>query len=363
MISTLPAWNFITDDGEVIEPTLLVLLRYLQKEPKLTKAAEHAGISYRHAWNILNKWNHKLGSPLATQAKGQGTQLTVLGEKLVWAEDLIEARLSPAMGSLVSTINRELSGILNKQENLLRLHASHGYAIEVLSRLITQQSDWAVETRYMGSSEAIESLINDNCELAGFHLCTHPLVRNTIRDRYYNLLKEHECTIVRMVYREQGFIVQKNNPKLLNFLSDLIRPDISFINRQKSAGTRILLDVLLDKCKLDKQRINGYNHEEYTHTAVAAHVASGAADIGFGIEFAARKFNLDFIPIVSEQYVLAYKSNAQQSKAIISLLDTIKSHEFAKQICELPGYQLDSAGSLVASDNFLYGNQAEAAFE
>jgi molybdate transport repressor ModE-like protein len=355
-ISTLPAWKFIIDDTEVIEPALITLLRYLQKEPKLTKAAEQAGISYRHAWNILNKWNNRLGSPLVTQSKGQGTHPTYLGEKLVWAEDLIEARLTPAMGSLVSTINRELNGILNKQDKLLRLHASHGYAVEVLSKLIPQQSDCVVETRYMGSSEAIESLINNNCDLAGFHLCTHPLVRKSIRDRHYHLLHRHDCTIIKMVYREQGFIVQKNNPKSLNFLSNLIIPNVTFINRQKSAGTRILLDELLSKCNIDNNYIKGYNNEEYTHTAVAAHVASGAADIGFGIEYAARKFNLDFIPIVSEQYVLACKSGEQTSTTIESLVDTIKSHEFARQICELPGYQLDSAGSQLTSNEFLYGN-------
>ena len=355
-ISVIPAWKFVTDENEVIDPTLMTLLRYLQKEPKLTRAAERARLSYRHAWNILNKWNNKLGSPLVTQAKGQGTRLTHLGEKLVWSEDLIEARLTPAMGSLVSTINRELNGLLNEQNNLLRLHASHGYAIEVLSKLIAQQRDCAIDVRYMGSSEAIESLIKDNCDLAGFHLCTHPLVRNAIIDQHYNLLVKHNCTIIKMVYREQGFIIEKNNPKSLNFLSDLTKPDISFINRQKSAGTRILLDELLNKCNLEKNRIHGYDNEEYTHTAVAAHVASGAADIGFGIEYAARKFNLDFIPIVTEQYVLACKNNARNTNSVSHLMDTIKSHEFAKQVCELPGYQLDAAGTMMTSGKFLYQN-------
>ena len=100
--------------------------------------------------------------------------------------------------------------------------------------------------------------------------------------------------------------------------------------------------------------MNGYKTEEYTHTAVAAHVASGAADIGFGIEYAARKFNLDFIPIISEQYVLACKTSAINKPPINALIENIKTHAFAEKICDLPGYELDSVGTLVPAKEFLW---------
>ncbi len=350
-LSISPSWKFSTDLTGPIDPVLMDLLRYLQTDHKLTQAAEHANISYRHAWNILKKWNEQLGKPLVTQSKGQGTRLTELGEKLVWAEGLIEAHLTPSISTLTSTINRELNSFLGEGENVLRIHASHGYAIDVIPKL--DQEDSTIDIKYMGSAEAIESLINDNCDIAGFHICTHPLVRKEISNQHYRSLVIGSHTIIQMVIRQQGFIIQKNNPKSILYLMDLIRPGIQFINRQKSAGTRILLDELLKCCEISKRQVSGYNNEEYTHTAVAAHIASGAADVGFGIEYAARKFNLDFIPVISEQYVLACKTEALDKPTISSLISNIKSHTFAEQICNLPGYELDSVGTLISAKEFL----------
>ena len=350
-LSISPAWKFSTDQTGPIDPVLFELLRYLQTDHKLTKAAEHANISYRHAWNIIKKWNVQLGKPLVTQSKGQGTRLTELGEKFVWAEGLIDAHLRPSISTLASTINRELNSLLGEGENILRIHASHGYAIDVIPKL--DQDDNPIDIKYMGSAEAIDSLINEDCDIAGFHICTHPLIRKKIGRKHYRALSNSKHTIIRMVLRQQGFIVQKDNPKSIRFLSALINPNIQFINRQKSAGTRILLDELLSCCGINNNLVNGYQTEEYTHTAVAAHVASGAADIGFGIEYAARKFNLDFIPIISEQYVLACKTDSIEKLPIQTLIDNIKTHAFAEQICNLPGYQLDSVGTLVSAKDFL----------
>ena len=352
-LSISPSWKFKTDNNVEIDPILFTLLGHLHSNPKLTKAAEQANISYRHAWNVLNKWNDILGIALVTQVKGQGTKLTPLGEKLIWAESLIDAQLAPDISTLTSTINRELNDYLGKNDNLIRIHASHGYAIDAIPKLSLHQDTISIDIRYMGSAEAIESLTNNDCEIAGFHICTHPLLRSHIGSQHYQGLMTPEYTIIKMVMRKQGFIVQKNNPKSIYYLSDLTRPDIQIINRQKSAGTRILLDELISKCGMSGSDINGYNNEEYTHTAIAAHVASGAADIGFGIEYAARKFSLDFIPIVSEQYVLACNTNTLTSPAISMLIENIKSHEFAQEICNLPGYELDSVGSTLKAKDFL----------
>tara|TARA_R110002049_G_scaffold13509_2_gene58638 strand:- start:270173 stop:271237 length:1065 start_codon:yes stop_codon:yes gene_type:complete len=351
-ISVSPSWKFTTDQTGPIDPVLFDILRYLQTDHKLTKAAEHTNISYRHAWNILKKWNDQLGNPLVTQSKGKGTRLTELGEKFVWAEGLIDAHLTPSISTLTSTINREINSLLGESENILRIHASHGYAIDVIPRL--DQNDNTIDIKYMGSAEAIDSLINNTCEIAGFHICTHPLIRKRIGSKHYRILTKAKHTIIRLVLRKQGFIVQKGNPKSITHLIDLTQPNVKFINRQKSAGTRILLDELLSCSGIDTNDVNGYKTEEYTHTAVAAHVASGAADIGFGIEYAARKFNLDFIPIISEQYVLACKTSAINKPPINALIENIKTHAFAEKICDLPGYELDSVGTLVPAKEFLW---------
>ena len=147
--------------------------------------------------------------------------------------------------------------------------------------------------------------------------------------------------------------MQNGNPKNIRFLADLIDPTIQFINRQPLSGTRILLDHLLQLCELNSRNITGYTNEEFTHTAIAAHVASGAADAGFGIQYAAHQFGLDFIPVVNEQYVLACKKSSIQLAAIQHLLKIIGGDDFAHKVAQLPGYQLDSPGTLLSARTFL----------
>lgn len=352
-IKTTPAWKFSTDKHGNIEPTLFELLRYLQTDKRLTSAAAQANVSYRHAWNIIKKWNTHFGQPLVQQTKGRGTVLTELGEKLLWAEQLIDAHLSPQIGTLSSTINRELNETLGKQENLLKIHASHGYAVGILPQLIAEHHEFSVDVKYMGSVAAVKSLADGDCQLAGFHLCEHPLLKDKVSLAYHPFINNNDYVIIQMVVRQQGLIVQKNNPKNIYFLSDLTDPTLQFINRQPTSGTRLLIDELLQKCSLSSKHITGYKNEEFTHTAVAAHVASGAADVGFGIEYAADKFNLDFIPIVSEKYVLACRKQKLHENNIQHVLGLLENYQFTEYVHELAGYHADSPGKCVTAKDFL----------
>ena len=352
-ISVTPAWVFTSEPQCRIDPLLFALLNQLQTDHRLTEAARQIDISYRHAWNILKKWNQHFGQPLVIQHKGQGTTLTELGRKLLWAEQLIDAHLSPQIGTLTSSINKELNELLGKEENMPRLHASHGYAVAALPELVSEQGKYSLQIKYMGSVEAVKSLNNGDCEIAGFHLCKHPVLKPSLSKEYQPYLNNADYTVIRLVVRNQGLIVQKNNPKNILFLSDLIDPTIQFINRQQFSGTRILLDQLLSLSSINPKNITGYVNEEFTHTAIAAHVASGAADVGFGIQYAANKFDLDFIPIVDEQYVLACKKSSRNSDAIKHVLDLVSSNMFAEKVYRLPGYQLDSPGKSIAAKEFL----------
>lgn len=352
-ITTTPAWKFTTDQHGEVDPVLFVLLAYLQTDKRLTTAATKAKISYRHAWNIIRKWNTHFGQPLVQQSKGRGTELTALGEKLLWAEQLIDAHLSPQIGTLSSTINRELNEVLGKHENILKIHASHGYAVGILPQIIAEDNQLSIDIKYMGSVAAVKSLANGDCQMAGFHLCEHPLLKSKVSQAYQPYLNNTDYVIIQMVLRHQGLIVRKNNPKNIHFLSDLVDPTLQFINRQPASGTRLLIDELLKQCKLETKNITGYNNEEFTHTAVAAHVASGAADVGFGIEYAADKFNLDFIPIVTEKYVLACRKQLLKSDNIKQVLRLLENHQFTEYVHELAGYHPDSPGKCVDTGDFL----------
>lgn len=352
-ISVTPAWSFTSDQYGRIDPLLFALLNHLQADRRLTEAARQANISYRHAWNILKKWNQHFGQPLVIQNKGQGSHLTELGRKLLWAEQLIDAHLSPQIGTLTSTINKELSELMGKQQSMPRLHASHGYAVAALPALVSDVGKYSLEIKYMGSVEAVRSLNNGDCEIAGFHLCRHPVLKEQLSNEYQPYINSSDYVVTQMVMRNQGLIVQKNNPKNIFFLSDLIDPTIQYINRQQFSGTRILFDQLLSSCRINPKNITGYANEEFTHTAIAAHVASGAADVGFGIQYAAHKFDLDFIPVVNEQYVLACRTSDRNMAAVKHVLELVSSKDFAERVFQLPGYQLDSPGKQIAANKFL----------
>jgi len=146
--------------------------------------------------------------------------------------------------------------------------------------------------------------------------------------------------------RDQGLIIPKNNPKGIKGINDLTRNDINFVNRQAGSGTRILLDHLLDRSGIGPDSITGYNHEEFTHMAVAVDILSGAADCGMGIFAAAKALDLGFIPIDREQYDLIIPSSILETPNIQAVLDTIRSHIFRERVNALGGYDPSKSGQL-----------------
>ena len=147
--------------------------------------------------------------------------------------------------------------------------------------------------------------------------------------------------------REQGFNIPKGNPKRIKDIDDLVRDDLSFINRQGGSGTRILLDYRLQQRDIDPSRINGYDTEEYTHMAVAVAVLSGTVDVGLGIFAAARALDLDFIPVVTEAYDLVIPQEYFESAKIRALLDIINSAGFKKRVEALGGYATHKTGQVI----------------
>jgi putative molybdopterin biosynthesis protein len=139
-------------------------------------------------------------------------------------------------------------------------------------------------------------------------------------------------------------IVQHKNPKGLKSLVDLLRKDISFINRQKGSGTRILLDHELRSLSIDPGQIKGYEKEEFTHMAVASMVSSGLVDAGLGILPAARAMNLDFIPVAKERYDLVIPSIHFGDEKIGKVIEVIRSKEFREAVLQLGGYDVSMTG-------------------
>jgi len=160
-------------------------------------------------------------------------------------------------------------------------------------------------------------------------------------------LSDLPLKLINLCYREQGFIVSKGNPFDIQAFTDIITKDLSFINRQKGAGTRLLTDKILRDSGLEPEQIAGYNHEEYTHMNVAAAVLSGSVDVGMGIRAAALALDLDFVPIAEERYDLIVPTLFLDDARMKAALELMSKDTFRSRIEDLGGYNLRNCGSFM----------------
>jgi putative molybdopterin biosynthesis protein len=139
-------------------------------------------------------------------------------------------------------------------------------------------------------------------------------------------------------------MVPKGNPLGIHGLEDLSRPEVSFVNRQRGAGTRVLLDFHLSRLGIPAQSVRGYEHEEYTHLAVAAAVSSARAACGLGVAAAAQALDLDFIPLFDEEYDLVIPRSFEQTPLLAPLFEVGRSESFRQAVAALPGYDVSRMG-------------------
>ena len=341
-VEITPNWQLHSLDGQSVVQRLIDLLVGISEDGSLARACARAQLSYRYAWGILRSGQKILGAPLVESTRGSGARLTALGEKLVWANKRIAARLSPLLDSLASEIEVEFERAVAHAESILRIHASHGFAVETLHRFLTR-NEIAADVKYRSSLEAVSALMHDSCDLAGLHVPIGEFAPKFLR-RYGKVLRNDDYRLVDLVTRNQGLMVPAGNPKRIQTVRDLARRGVRFVNRQSESGTRYLIDLLLAKNKIDDRRIQGYDTGEFTHAAVAAYVASGMADVGFGVEPPARKFGLDFIPLLKERYFFLFHAEKENSAMVSDVLGILRSTTFQKAIDKLPGYSAENCG-------------------
>ena len=224
---------------------------------------------------------------------------------------------------------------------------SHDMTLDLLAdQLRRERPDRALSSGNVGSLSGLLALRRGEAHLAGSHLLDE-------KTGEYNLsyirryLPGVPIGVLGFVGRTQGLIVPSGNPKGLAGLSDLRRPDVIYVNRQRGAGTRVLLDYQLQRLQIDPSVIQGYNRVEYTHMAVAAAVQSGAADCGLGILAAARALDLDFVPLLEEQYQFVIPRVYYESDLLAPLLDIIRSPSFRSAVSALGGYDVSPMGAVL----------------
>ncbi len=225
---------------------------------------------------------------------------------------------------------------------------SHDLTMDLLAdALQREQKGVRLISTNVGSLSGLMALQRDEAHLAGSHLLDEETGEYNI-PYIRRLIPQREIVVLGFVYREQGLIVPPGNPKNIQGLDDLIREDVTFINRQRGAGTRVLLDYELKKRGINPRRIKGYERMEYTHLAVAAAVKSGAADCGLGILAAAQALGLDFVPLFKERYDLIIPKTYFDSPLLAPLLEVIHSDRFRDAVEALGGYDTSPMGKIIA---------------
>lgn len=341
-------WTIREAGGTTLAPRAISLLVGVHEQGSLASACTSLGVSYRHAWELIRQGEVLFGEPLMVMERGKGSKLTPLGERLVWADKRITARLSPVLDSLASELGAEIQKVLARVPTLLRIHASHGFAVQTLHHALVT-SGVPNDLKYCSSVEALASLRNATCDAAGFHVPQGEF-ETPVVEFYRQWLSVGSQKLINIAWRHQGLMVAPGNPKKIYALKDLLRPGVRFINRQAGSGTRLLLDMLLRKEGIDPARIKGYEQCEFTHAAVAAFVASGMADVGYGVETPARQFKLDFVPSQSERYFLLCDERSLDAPVMQQMLAILRGDAFKQAVDRLPGYEARDCGQVIELD-------------
>jgi putative molybdopterin biosynthesis protein len=231
-------------------------------------------------------------------------------------------------------------------DNTLMCLGSHDMSIDFLIDILQREQGLRMVSTNVGSMGGIMSLSRRETHCAGLHLLDYESGDYNV-SYLKKYLPQEKLLLINLVKRHQGLIVKKGNPLHIKGIKDLSRPEIRFINRQKGAGTRILLDYLLNRENLSSSDINGYNREEYTHLAVASSVKNDGCDTGLAIFASAKVMNLDFIPIEVERYDLCILPDLLSKKQLNALLDAIHSPQFRARITDFGGYELDLSGQTI----------------
>lgn len=334
--------------GPLIRNPLMDLLHAVRESGSISAAAKTIGMSYRHVWGELKRWELALGQALIVWEKGQAARLTEFADKLLWAERQAQARLAPQIEALHADLERAFAVAFDASAHVLTLFASHDDALATLREHAAGAARLHLDIRFTGSVDAIGALNEGRCVMAGFHTTPQPAPGSLAQRTYRPLLKPGLHKIIGFARRTQGLIVARGNPLALASLADVARTGARFSNRALGTGTRLLLDELLAQQQIPASAIRGYEQTEPSHAAVAQAVVSGAADTALGIEAAARSRQLDFVPLLQEDYHLVCLKSALDQPPVAALRTLLAQAPWQQLLGALPGYAPQRSGQVLS---------------
>jgi putative molybdopterin biosynthesis protein len=333
---------------EGLHHPLIAMLAAVNESGSITAAARQLGLSYRHVWGELKRWEQALGESLVSWAKGQPARLSLFGAKLLWAERQALARLAPQIEALRSELERAFALAFDDSAGVISVYASHDEALPRLRDWLAPRHRLHLDMQFTGSVDALAALNEGRCLLAGFHAMTHAHQRSLTARVYRPMLKPGRHKLIGFATRSQGLIIARGNPLAITRLADLARPDVRFVNRQRGTGTRVVLEELLAAEGVPPDRIAGFDHTEPSHQAVAQSVAGCRSDAAFGIEAAAKDRGLDFVPLVREQYFLVVLASALQHPQVQTLLQALREPEWCAMLDGIAGYRAERSGEVLS---------------
>lgn len=275
------------------------LLEALDRSGSLQGVASELGISYRSAWGQLAALEHALGRPAAVKTKGHGSALTPLGNGLLALLKASQVRLGPALAAEEMALADGLRRLLEPGMVRIRLAASHDPLL--LDALETRRD---IDLMIAGSLDALARLREGAVDAAGFHYGAE----GPPPPPFDILFSDPEWSVESLFRREQGLLFAPGNPLGLTDVASIAERKARFVNRQRGAGTRIWFERLCREAGVPLDSIVGHHTEEFTHQAVAALIATGAADVGMGTRAVAERFTLDFRPLGWETYHLVVRA-------------------------------------------------------
>ncbi len=325
--------------GAALDNPIVALLVAVRDAGSIAKAATLLGCSYRHMWGALRKWEATFGEPLVSWAQGQPARLTQFGQRLLWAEMRARTRMQPHIDALRADLARVVAEARDEHQQLLGLHASHDLALPRLREHAELHAALHLDIRFMGSIDSLRSLNAGRCLVAGFHV---PALRGAapiFAAELKPLLHPGTHKLIACARRTQGLMMRREHAGMVRTVADLRQRSLRFINRQPGSGTRLLMDHLMHEHGLRPAQLPGYESAiEESHVAIAATIASGAADVGPGVEAAAIEFGLHFAPLIQEDYFLACLKQNLETPAVLRLRELLAGQAWSDILTVLPGY-------------------------
>jgi len=341
----------------LVRNPLIDLLQAVSSQGSISGGARALGLSYRHVWGELKRWENELGNELVIWEKGQSALLTEFGNKLMWAERQAQARLAPQIEALRAELERSYALAFDSSVHVVTLYASHDDALSALRehalkgmalQLEQEPVRLHLDIRFTGSVDAIRALNEGRCVMAGFHTLLD-VGKKTLTERTYKpLLQPGKHKIIGFAQRTQGLMVARGNPLGLHTLHEVALRRARFVNRTLGSGTRVVFDELLAQAALHAGDVLGYDHTEPSHAAVAQAVASGQCDAGLGIAAAAQQAGLDFVPLAEERYHLVCLKSALTQPGILALLQLLQTRTWQDKIAAIAGYAAQDSGQVLS---------------